>query len=201
MFERWKWLVAVNTWKASYPVPEFWALRQQRKEWSDWRMSLWLVNKASFDWRDLCRDLLLTFQSWKVRDRKTWNRIKINSLRLRKLVKYLGGNLFKWVLNKNFNVFHPESKIDARRGWSQRTWEISYFAIFWDFFGQALNNTSRHFAFSEVAHARHYSSILDTALAYSQHCLHRNDRFAIWFGLYRIKVIYARNEREQVQCN
>ena len=51
-------LVVVNAWKASYPVPEFWALRQQRKEWSDWRMSLWLVNKASFDWRDLCRAFL-----------------------------------------------------------------------------------------------------------------------------------------------
>ena len=107
-------LVAVNAWKASYPVPEFWASRQQRKvyvnewkpslleflqrvqlklakgsEWSDWVMSMYsricLTNrqyrqqlvasstagcasrdairrccqpKASFDWRDLCRDLL-----------------------------------------------------------------------------------------------------------------------------------------------
>ena len=33
----------------------------------------------------------------------------------------------------------------------------------------------RRFAFSEVAHARHYSSILDTALAYSQHWLRRDD--------------------------
>ena len=34
----------------------------------------------------------------------------------------------------------------------------------------------RRFAFSEVAHARHYSSILDTALAYSQHLLCRDDK-------------------------
>ena len=32
-------LVVVNAWKASYPVPEFWASRQQRKGWSDWVMS------------------------------------------------------------------------------------------------------------------------------------------------------------------
>ena len=39
----------------------------------------------------------------------------------------------------------------------------------------AGNEIPRRFAFSEVAHARHYSSILDTALAYSQHCLCRDD--------------------------
>ena len=38
------------------------------------------------------------------------------------------------------------------------------------------NEIPRRFAFSEVAHARHYSSILDTALAYSQHCLRRDDK-------------------------
>ena len=37
------------------------------------------------------------------------------------------------------------------------------------------NEIPRRFAFSEVAHARHYSSILDTALAYSQHWLRRDD--------------------------
>ena len=40
----------------------------------------------------------------------------------------------------------------------------------------AVLEIPRRFAFSEVAHARHYSSILDTALAYSQHCLCRNDK-------------------------
>ena len=40
----------------------------------------------------------------------------------------------------------------------------------------AGNEIPRRYAFSEVAHARHYSSILDTALAYSQHCLCRNDK-------------------------
>ena len=39
----------------------------------------------------------------------------------------------------------------------------------------AGNEIPRRFAFSEVAHARHYSSILDTALAYSQHWLRRDD--------------------------
>ena len=39
----------------------------------------------------------------------------------------------------------------------------------------AVLEIPRRFAFSEVAHARHYSSILDTALAYSQHCLRRDD--------------------------
>ena len=40
----------------------------------------------------------------------------------------------------------------------------------------AVLEIPRRFAFSEVAHARHYSSIFDTALAYSQHCLCRNDK-------------------------
>ena len=47
----------------------------------------------------------------------------------------------------------------------------------------AGNEIPRRFAFSEVAHARHYSSILDTALAYSQHCLQRNDKVR-WFFIY-----------------
>ena len=40
----------------------------------------------------------------------------------------------------------------------------------------AVLEIPRRFAFSEVAHARHYSSIFDTALAYSQHCLRQNDK-------------------------
>ncbi len=40
----------------------------------------------------------------------------------------------------------------------------------------AVLEIPRRFAFSEVAHARHYSSILDTALAYSQHWLRRDDK-------------------------
>ena len=40
----------------------------------------------------------------------------------------------------------------------------------------AVLEIPRRFAFSEVAHARHYSSILDTALAYSQHLLCRDDK-------------------------
>ena len=37
----------------------------------------------------------------------------------------------------------------------------------------------RRFTFSEVALARHNSSKLDSALTYSQHCLCRDDIFAI----------------------
>ena len=33
----------------------------------------------------------------------------------------------------------------------------------------------RRFTFSEVAHTRHNSSKLDSALTYSQHCLYRDD--------------------------
>ena len=47
----------------------------------------------------------------------------------------------------------------------------------------AVLEIPRRFAFSEVAHARHYSSILDTALAYSQHWLRRDDKVR-WFFIY-----------------
>ena len=115
--------VAVFSWKASYPVPEFWVLRQQRKEWNDWVMSC--THEQSF--------------------------IRLTSPVPGLFVLLAAKRTIEKDLRKNKSL---QFKVESY----SRNYKIP-----------------RRFAFSEVAHARHYSSILDTALAYSQHCLHRDD--------------------------
>ncbi len=48
----------------------------------------------------------------------------------------------------------------------------------------------RRFTFSEVAHARHNSSKLDSALTYSQHCLCQD----CWVNIYIFAFCLAKNK-------